>query len=332
VHKGRERFELDAYGTKPDTAFRKGVSLMGAKFSLVIGSIVLMGAALAAPRVSPVAVAAPQAKPKISPAEISRGGEVTSNYLGRVFGKPLNATDRATVSAIVARDFAKEPQQSRAGIANISNASRYLTRTRGADNIAARKKLLTLLYFYVKNPKPEDAADARTILGMVQKYKPVVAEDAAKKQILTRDDIAGVVASNNFVAKLAGLPAISTMGDVEQASIQEQFVKLPGETRQRLILGEERNARLNEVWRTLTPHRKRLITEAVKKEVKTATGVPKGARLLEDGLIKRAEMVAQARQAAATRRRRASSRRSWGSLGTKMGTFWGMRGALYNFN
>ncbi|MBC8102337.1 MAG: hypothetical protein H7Z41_07095 [Cytophagales bacterium] len=276
---------------------------------------------------APIAAARTQAA-----AEVRRAANAYAEWYSYVLGKPLSATDLTLLQAHAAADYAENAAEVRKATRDVQVLLTRSRRETGANGIGERKRQLTVLYWWLRKAKPADAAEAKRCLSLLDRYNPVLASDSTSGLIVTRRDIESVIASNNFAAKLAGLPQTSRLDKNDAATFQKQFVELPVQTRKYLANGEERHARLLETWPTLTSYRKSVVKKVVKKAAAGGADVASIGRTLESGLIQRVQLIAEARRArrvAATRRYPNGSGRS---LGEKMGTFWGMSGALNSFN
>lgn len=270
-------------------------------------------------------------------AEAQNIANANIQLLGYVFGDKLSGSERQAVLAMTAKDFAANPAEARQSRRDIQSVMSRVRKQSGAESVASRKRVLEALYFALKNPKPEDANDAAQLLGFIENRHLIVAVDSAKKRLVTRRDLQSMLDANNFVAKLIGAkPMGGTISDDNAATVGKGYTALSADAKANLLGGEERYAYLRQTWNTLTPSRKRKIITELTKAGKKGASLSLLTRTAESGLIKRVQMIAdarRARQVAQARRRRArGSGGSMASLGEKMGTLAGMRYAMYNFN
>jgi hypothetical protein len=202
-----------------------------------------------------------------------------------------------------------EQQQLATDTSDQPAASELMQKVRHADSVThaeLRTKVLIALYFH------DPAPGGGSLTDIVWTHDPVLAADAHSGLIVTRQALDDMIASNDFVAALAGQPP--TSADERQAAQQlaQQYAGLPSKQQQMLAFASQRWQALTQRWQQMTEAARARITQELHQTATSPQTVAVAARTLEQVALEHHDSASLAAHGSAA------------GLGHAMGAWFGM--------
>ena len=225
---------------------------------------------------------------------------------------PASADLAACVEFLAGGSLTQDEQERLAGDeADAAAASGLLHRIQHTDQVTRaglRIRLLADMYFRHSNDVMAD---------IVWRHDPVLVADQHDRLIVTRGAFDRVIASNDFVASLAGQPITSAEQRQRLATqLPDQFATLTSGQRQMLAFGEQRWLALQQRWHAMNEADRSRIAQQLRGQVTSPALVAVAARNLEQAALNR------------NGNGRGASSGSGAQLGQTMGAWWGMHSFL----
>lgn len=157
-------------------------------------------------------------------------------------------------------------------------ASELMRKIRHADGVTRaelRTKILIALYF--RDP----AHGASSLTNLVWAHDPVLMADTQSHLIVTRQALGDMVASDNFVAALAGQPRIGRELPLIAQQLTQQYGSLQAQQQHVLAFASRRWLALQQRWQQMTPVARAHVTQELHSTATTPQTIAVAARTLE---------------------------------------------------
>lgn len=247
-----------------------------------------------------LATASPIVVNNTAVAQIQRPTKIASTVLATVNGQQL--TQSMVNSAIELGEFMAGHKFTAAEKQWIINSEVKMFRNNPSEEIQAYRQIAQILSQIKQSRDPVQLAQARenlmaniylTLLQnnhvntpstwtIVYKYSPVLFADPKYKVVVTKRTIDSLVASRNFVAKLAGKPLMPINYHWWAQYLQQKYYKeLSPRQRQYYVTAESRWVRLQQAWSKTSPQKRQEVTAFINQKLQDGIKTPSIARYLE---------------------------------------------------
>ena len=249
----------------------------------------LMLATASSAIVNNTAVAQVQAPTKIASTVLAtvNGQQLTQSMVNSAIelgeflaGHKFTAADKRWYTDMKVKMFRNNPVAEMQGYRTFGRILSKIKQLRDPVNLAQyREKFIANFYL---NQFAKNQANSFPIMTMVYKYSPVIYANPKYKIVVTKRTADSLVASRNFVAKLAGKPLVNIDYNYWAQDLRrsgEDFAS--PQIRKNFATAESRWFRLQQAWSNTPPQEQQKAIALINKYLQRGHKIPNIARELE---------------------------------------------------